>query len=131
MFPKMNWPSRRFERTDSEHNFMLLSERFNLTRVTISVAVTRVSGTRLCPSDRSRGMKDTDADANAKPGKDLFPSAQSSDCRDAPGPVASLLDGWTHCRSIDRTCSECADDSGGAKPSPKLLRCFAADHYFF
>ena len=39
MFPKMNWPSQRFERTDSEHNFILLSERFNLTRVILSMYV--------------------------------------------------------------------------------------------
>ncbi len=37
MFLKMNWPSKPFERTDSEHNFILLSERFNLTRVTLSM----------------------------------------------------------------------------------------------
>src|ERR1700704_6322196 len=37
MFLKMNWRSQRFEPTDSQHNFILLSERFNLQRVTISV----------------------------------------------------------------------------------------------
>jgi len=39
MFPKMSWPSQRFEPTDSEHNFILLSERFNLTRVILSMYV--------------------------------------------------------------------------------------------
>jgi hypothetical protein len=39
MFLKMTWPSQRFERTDSEHNFILLSERFNLTRVILSMYV--------------------------------------------------------------------------------------------
>src|SRR5437899_5211387 len=39
MFLKMNWPSKPFEPTDSEHNFILLSERFNLTRVTLSMYV--------------------------------------------------------------------------------------------
>jgi hypothetical protein len=35
----MSWPSRRFEPTDSEHNFILLSERFNLTRVILCMYV--------------------------------------------------------------------------------------------
>ena len=39
MFLKVTWPSRRFECTDSEHNFILLSERFNLTRVILSMYV--------------------------------------------------------------------------------------------
>lgn len=39
MFLKLNWPSQRFVRTDSEHNFILFSERFNLTRVTLCVSV--------------------------------------------------------------------------------------------
>jgi hypothetical protein len=39
MFLKMNWPSRRFEATDSEHNFILLSERFNLKRVILCMYV--------------------------------------------------------------------------------------------
>src|SRR5260221_10350275 len=36
MFLKMIWLGQHFERTDSEHNFILLSERFNLKRVTLS-----------------------------------------------------------------------------------------------
>src|SRR5258708_39988055 len=39
MFLKMIWLGQHFERTDSEHNFILLSERFNLKRVTLSVQV--------------------------------------------------------------------------------------------
>src|SRR5258707_3294437 len=39
MFLKMIWRGQHFERTDSEHNFILLSERFNLKRVTLSVQV--------------------------------------------------------------------------------------------
>ena len=39
MFLRKTWPNQRFERTDSEHNFIVLSERFNLTRVILSVYV--------------------------------------------------------------------------------------------
>jgi hypothetical protein len=39
MFLKLSWPSQRFERTDSEHNFILLSARFNLKRVILSMYV--------------------------------------------------------------------------------------------
>ena len=39
MFLKMTWPSQRFEPTDSEHNFILLSERFNLKRVILCMYV--------------------------------------------------------------------------------------------
>lgn len=39
MFLKMTWPSQRFEPTDSEYNFILLSERFNLKRVTLCMYV--------------------------------------------------------------------------------------------
>src|SRR5882762_1768917 len=39
MFLKMSWRSQHFEPTDSEHNFILLSERFNLTRVILSMYV--------------------------------------------------------------------------------------------
>src|SRR5580704_1911708 len=39
MFLKMTWPTQRFEPTDSEHNFILLSERFNLKRVSLCMYV--------------------------------------------------------------------------------------------
>jgi len=39
MFLKMTLPSQRFEPTDSEHNFILLSERFNLKRVSLCMYV--------------------------------------------------------------------------------------------
>jgi hypothetical protein len=39
MFLKMIWLSQHFERTDSEYIFILLSERFNLTRVILSMYV--------------------------------------------------------------------------------------------
>src|ERR1700692_580606 len=58
MFLKMNWPSQRFEPTDSEHNFILLSERFNLKRVTLCryvIASPDPIGSRNLPNPAAMG----------------------------------------------------------------------------
>ena len=103
----MNWPSQRFEPTDSEHNFILLSERFNLTRVTLSMcaiasteALSDLGIYQILPRWL---VQDANAEEYAKYGNGLPRSAKNRDCRDAPCPdtlcpdtlcpVASLPDG--------------------------------------